>query len=42
MPRTVALTNSSSVGEAKPANLWAYLMAAVRRRDRRRRCRERA
>src|SRR5258708_8734779 len=31
MPRTVALTNSSSVGVAKSANLWAYLMAAVRR-----------
>jgi hypothetical protein len=31
MPRTVALTNSSSVGVAKPANLWAYLIAAVRR-----------
>src|SRR6266436_1534473 len=31
MPLTVALTNSSSVGVAKPANLWAYLIAAVRR-----------
>jgi hypothetical protein len=31
MPRTVAFTISSSVGVAKPASLWAYLMAAVRR-----------